>query len=131
MFFVATSFPSTMHLSNAVVVQQEATLQAPDTMGAYVRSYFAETPILADIAWCESRDRQWNKDGSVFRGEINHSDIGIMQINVAYHADEAEALGIDLYSLGGNLKYAQHLYNREGTDPWASSEACWGKLAAS
>ncbi len=102
---------------------------APDTMSAYVKQYFSDTPILADIAWCESRNRQWNPDGTTFRGEVNHSDIGIMQINVAYHADEAKALGVDLYSLSGNLEFAKYLYETEGAQPWSSSENCWGKLA--
>ncbi|MDE2079297.1 MAG: hypothetical protein KGI73_02815, partial [Patescibacteria group bacterium] len=100
------------------------------TMGEYVRQYFADTPIMADIAWCESRDRQWNLDGTTFHGAVNHDDIGIMQINTAYHGTEAKQLGYDLYSLSGNMEFAKYLYAHEGTQPWSSSEACWGKLAA-
>ena len=99
----------------------------PETIGQYVGEYYADTPVLADIAWCESRDRQWTADGSVFRGAVNHYDVGIMQINALYHEDKASALGYDIYSLGGNLAYAKYLYDKEGSQPWASSEACWGK----
>ncbi len=50
-----------------------------------------------------------------------------MQINTYYHRDAAEKLGMDLYSLHGNLAYAQYLYEKEGTVPWNSSKPCWGK----
>lgn len=103
--------------------------QNPETLSEYVHQYYADTPILADIAWCESRDRQWDANGNVFHGEVNHYDIGVMQINSLYHEDKADALGLDIYTLGGNLAYAKDLYDREGTQPWSSSEACWGKFA--
>lgn len=104
--------------------------QNPETISAYVRQYYADTPILGNIAWCESRMRQWDKNGNIFRGAVNHDDVGIMQINTNYHEDKSVELGMDLYSLSGNLSYAQYLYDKEGTKPWASSEACWGKMAA-
>ena len=104
--------------------------QNPETMGAYVREYYADTPVLADIAWCESRFRHLTPDGQIFRGKVNKSDIGVMQINTAYHADRAEKLGLDLYSLDGNLEYAKLLYEKEGTKPWNSSRPCWGKYAS-
>ncbi len=103
--------------------------QNPETIGAYVRQYYAATPLLADIAWCESRDRQWNPDGTVFHGTVNHYDVGVMQINSLYHEDTATALGMNIYTLPGNLEYAQHLYDKEGSQPWGSSEVCWGKLS--
>lgn len=103
--------------------------QNPETVGQYVKEYYADTPILADIAWCESRNRQWGADGTVFRGEVNHYDIGIMQINSLYHGKRADELGLDIYSLAGNLAYGKYLYDKEGTAPWASSEPCWGKMA--
>ncbi len=100
----------------------------PETMAAYVRKYFADDPILADIAWCESRMRQSNADGEVMRGMIDRDDLGVMQINTRFHGKKARELGLDLHSLGGNLEYAQYLYDKEGTKPWFSSKACWGKL---
>lgn len=104
--------------------------QSTDTIGAYVREYYADTPVLADIAWCESRMRQWNKNGTLFRGSVNHADVGVMQVNEFYQGKKAADLGINIYSLGGNLEYAQYLYNKEGTKPWSSSEACWDKIAS-
>jgi hypothetical protein len=100
----------------------------PETLKAYVREYFTDIPVMADIAWCESRFRHLGTDGDIFRGKVNNSDIGVMQINTAYHAEGAEKLNIDLYSLEGNLAYAKYLYEKEGTKPWNSSRPCWGKL---
>jgi hypothetical protein len=100
----------------------------PETMAAYVRVYFADEPILADIAWCESRMRQTRTDGEVMRGKIDRDDIGVMQINTRFHGKKAKEMDLDLHSLGGNLEYAKYLYDKEGTKPWLSSSACWGKL---
>jgi hypothetical protein len=72
--------------------------------------------------------RQWDKNGDVFHGTVNHNDVGVMQINSLYHEDKATVLGMDIYTLSGNLAYAKYLYNKEGTQPWASSEACWGTV---
>lgn len=105
----------------------EAQLSAnPENMSAYVEQYFANDPILADIAWCESRLRHLGKDGEIFRGRVNKYDIGVMQINTLYHEEKATELGLDLYTLSGNLAYAQYLYDKQGTKPWRSSQPCWG-----
>jgi hypothetical protein len=50
-----------------------------------------------------------------------------MQINTRFHEATATEMGIDLESLNGNLEYAKYLYEKEGTKPWVSSKACWGK----
>lgn len=80
---------------------------------------------MIDIAECESRFRHFSKEGNIIRGEINKSDIGVMQINEYYHEKTAQILEIDLYTLNGNLDYARWLYNEEGTEPWESSSKCW------
>lgn len=92
----------------------------------YVREYFEDTPVMAEIAWCESRFRHFGKKGDVIRGEINNKDLGVMQINLYYHGDTAEKLGIDLHTVEGNMAYAKYLFEREGTTPWLSSSPCWG-----
>lgn len=105
--------------------------KAPQTLSQYVDEYFKDTPILADIAWCESRVRHVDSTTSkVLRGTVDSDDIGVMQINTRYHGAEAEKLGLDLKSLSGNLEYAKYLYEKEGTKPWRSSKACWGHLAS-
>jgi hypothetical protein len=93
----------------------------------YVDAYFTKEPIMIKVAECESHFHQYASDGSIFRGVVNSADVGVMQINEHYHAEVAKKLGLDLYSIGGNVAYAQYLYEREGTAPWSSSQPCWGK----
>lgn len=70
--------------------------------------------------------RHIGKDGEIFRGVVNNKDIGVMQINTRFHEATATDMGIDLYSLQGNLEYAKYLYEKEGTKPWKASKPCWG-----
>ena len=74
-----------------------------------VKEYFADIPIMAEVAYCESRFRQFNENGNVLRGIENSSDVGVMQINEKYHAATAVKLGINLYTLEGNMAYARYL----------------------
>jgi hypothetical protein len=107
--------------------QDKVVVSNPITLESYVRAYFAETPVLAEIAKCESRFRQVDKDGQVLRGEVNKSDLGLMQVNEYYHGQKADDLGFDLTTVNGNLAYAEYLYGKEGTKPWSASEKCWNK----
>lgn len=93
----------------------------------FVREYFAETPILAEIAKCESHFRQTDSNGDVMRGKRNRYDVGVMQINELYHLDTAIKLDIDIHTLEGNLAYAKYLYEKQGARPWLASSACWSK----
>jgi hypothetical protein len=95
----------------------------------FVGDYFADTPILAGIASCESHNRQYDSNGNVLRGEKNHYDVGVMQINELYHADDAKALGINIYTIDGNVAFAKVLYNKYGAKPWMSSSGCWAKYS--
>ena len=92
-----------------------------------VRAYFEETPILAEVARCESQFRQFGKDGDVLRGVVVSDDLGVMQINNYFHGDTAEKLGHDLHTLEGNLAYAKYLYEKQGLKPWKASAPCWDK----
>ncbi|MBI2475719.1 MAG: hypothetical protein HYV67_00560 [Candidatus Taylorbacteria bacterium] len=92
-----------------------------------VRDYFKGTPILAEIAKCESQFRHIGERGDIIRGKVNPSDIGVMQINEDYHSKEALKLGLDLTTLQGNMAFAKRLYEKEGTAPWQSSSECWDK----
>ena len=103
----------------------------PANVKRYVTDYFADIPILAHIASCESHNRQFGTNGKVIRGEENQFDVGVMQINELYHADIAKKLGYDIYSIEGNVAYARHLYEEQGAKPWMSSSACWSKFQGS
>lgn len=104
-------------------------VDGPITFERYVREYFKDDPILAEIAMCESTFRQYNSDGDVLTGRVNKSDVGVMQINKYYHLERAEKLGLDLNTIVGNMAYAKKLYKSEGTKPWNSSSKCWRKFA--
>ena len=84
--------------------------------------------ILKKIAWCESKNRQFNPDGSVHRGEINPQDTGKYQINEHYHLADSKKLGMDIYTLAGNTAYANYLLKTQGTTPWNWSKHCWGDV---
>ena len=127
LFFIASAaFGAPTALSNSAEME---IVKSPETLTAYVERYFADTPILADIAWCESRVRHLDKHGNILRGVVDADDIGVMQINTRYHKKEAEEQGLNLYSLNGNLAYARYLYEKQGTKPWLSSSPCWGRIA--
>ncbi len=93
----------------------------------YVRKYFSDVPIMIQIARCESTFRQLDKDGEIHRGVKNDADVGVMQINEFYHLDQSRKKDYDIYTLEGNTAYARDLYERQGTQPWSASKACWGK----
>ncbi len=97
------------------------------TTEAQVKAYFADTPILAEIAFCESRFRQYDANGQVLRGIENAQDVGVMQINEKYHLDTAQKLGLNIHTLEGNMAYGKYLYSTQGTKPWNYSSGCWGK----
>ena len=92
-----------------------------------VREYFADIPILIDVAKCESRFRQFDSNGNPLLGIANSDDVGVMQINKKYHQARANQLGYNLNTLEGNMAYGRQLYEEQGTGPWEYSSKCWGK----
>lgn len=107
-------------------MEKDAVKKEPLNVERYVRDYFKDIPILAEIAKCESRFRQWDSNGEVLRGEQNPLDRGVMQINEKYHLTDSKRLGYDIHTLEGNVGYARYLYEREGSRPWGWSKNCWG-----
>ena len=118
---------SSLQTANAVAI---AAMPQSQTVEEYVRAYFVDEPLLADIAGCESHFRQYSKSGTVLRGEVVREDVGLMQINETYHKDIADKLGLDLNTMQGNMAYGRYLYDKQGPTPWNSSKACWGKTKA-
>lgn len=113
------------------VIEQSITLPAASStkeVGATekkVRSYFSDTPILIEVARCESQFTQFGPNGKPIHGIVNKSDVGVMQINEYYHSESAERMGYDIQTLEGNMAFARHLYEAYGTDPWSASSKCW------
>ena len=127
LFLMGSLYSGSAAAVTAIPVQVLPTADQPITLETYVRDYFKDTPLLAEIAKCESRFTHLDKNGKVIRGEVTIEDVGVMQINEFYHEDRAEKLGFNLHTLDGNLAYAKWLYAKEGTAPWVSSEKCWKK----
>ncbi|MDX9893703.1 MAG: peptidoglycan-binding protein [Patescibacteria group bacterium] len=81
-----------------------------------VRSYFADIPVMIDVAKCESGFRQFKDDGTVVKAYGLY--IGVFQIDEKIHAEYAKSLGMDIYTLPGNLAYARRLYEQRGLAAW-------------
>lgn len=96
----------------------------------FIEDYFADMPIMAKIAKCESRNRHYNSRGEVLRGEKTPLDRGVMQINLFYHAATAEKMGLDVHDIDDNVAYARYLYEKSGAKPWMSSSPCWSKFTS-
>ena len=122
-----SSAPSQDSAADVVIAMPSEESVQPFTLEQYVRLYFRDTPILVEVARCESNFRHLETNGQILRGEVVSEDVGIMQINEFYHTDDAKTLGIDLHTLDGNLAYAKWLYGKEGIVPWYSSSKCWKK----
>lgn len=106
----------------------EKQIEKLKTTEGIVKEYFIDTPVMADIAFCESRFRQFDKNGNPLRGFVNSADVGVMQINEKYHAETAAKLGINIYTLEGNMEYGKYLYETQGTKPWVHSKECWNTV---
>jgi hypothetical protein len=96
-----------------------------NSVEAYIRNEFAGTPILIEIARCESNFRQFDENGKVIQGRVNKEDIGVMQINKKYHGETSEDRNLDIYTTEGNVAYAKYLYEKYGAQPWVHSSKCW------
>jgi hypothetical protein len=123
---VNTPTASTPIVKTVAKTTTRAKTSGPSVEG-YVRAYFTKAPILAEIAFCESRFTHFTDSGEILRGRIVPDDLGVMQINKYYHGKTADKLGIDLYTLDGNLAYAKYLYDTQGVQPWSASAPCWDK----
>ncbi len=97
----------------------------------FVKDYFADIPIMAKVAKCESRNRQYNSSGGVLRGEVTPLDRGVMQINLYYHEETAKKMGLDVHNIDDNVAYARYLYEKQGLKPWMSSSKCWSGTSSS
>lgn len=107
---------------------EELEPKQPETTREIVEDYFSDAPVMIEVAYCESRFRQFDEYGNPLRGRVNAADVGVMQINEKYHGATAARLGHNLSSLDGNLAYARYLYETQGTKPWVHSSPCWNAV---
>lgn len=114
------------HIAYGTITREEAPqVLTPSQTEAVVRKYFADIPVMVEIARCESSFRHHTADGDVLTGRVDGDDTGVMQINTRYHGAAAEALGLNLTNVYDNMRYARHLYEEQGTQPWFASAPCW------
>jgi hypothetical protein len=118
-------------LNREVKSEDYEPLSDPKNVEKFVKDYFADIPIMAKIAKCESRNRHFDKFGQVLRGEVTPLDRGVMQVNLHYHQETAEKMGLDLHNIDDNVAYARYLYEKYGAKPWMSSSHCWSKPSSS
>lgn len=118
--FTAFVAPQPM-VGNAPVIHPQA-----QTVQEYVEIYFADAPVMIEIARCESQFKQFDKKGNVVKNPRSTA-IGIFQIMSSLHKAPAAEMGMDITTIEGNADFARHLYETEGTKPWNSSKGCWGK----
>ena len=98
-------------------VAEDRSYTAEQDLESYLRKQYADTPILVEIARCESTFRHYGADGkTVIRGKVNRADVGVMQINEYYHGESAKKMGIDIHTIDGNIEFAKYLYGKHGTN---------------
>jgi hypothetical protein len=114
--------------STRPLTKKEVQKQLNATVGPSLKSYFKDAPIMAKVAYCESTHTQFDSAGVVHRGVVNSKDVGVFQINEKYHLKRSKDMGIDIYSIEGNMEYARVLYEEQGLQPWSASKPCWGKF---
>lgn len=110
-------------------VPKEAFGPKSQSVEEFVREYYADTPVLIEVARCESQFRQYDEKGAVLRGEVTPEDIGIMQINDHFQGETAKSMGYDIRTIEGNLAYAKVLYDKQGVAPWRASKKCWSVIS--
>jgi hypothetical protein len=127
---IALALATALGGSSASVTAMQQPMPQPQTVEQYVRDYFVDEPVMAEIASCESHFKQFGADGQVVKNPKS-SAVGIFQIMSSIHSTFAdEKLGLDIYTIQGNLAYAKYLYSKDGTAPWNASKSCWGKSDA-
>jgi hypothetical protein len=110
------------------LVATALTAHAATDVETRVRSYFADIPVMIEIARCESGFRQFGEDNEPLDGGAGGM-IGVFQIHEQVHQSTALSLGHDIRTLEGNLGYARYLYEQEGVIPWISAYPCWQEAA--
>ena len=97
------------------VVKNEVTL--PDLIALE----FKNTPKMVEIVKCESRFRQFDKNGSPLLSKT--SDVGIMQINQV-HWDRAGSLGLDIFnSVDDNIAMGKIILKEQGLNAWTCNKS--------
>lgn len=134
--FIAPLFLLPLPLSLGPVdynIADKSTVSAEEETQEVAEDTVELVPAMKPVCACESagspdaEPRHYLPDGTVIRGHVNPNDIGACQINLTYHQDTAESMGLDLFDRDDNIRYANWLYRQEGFQPWHWSKPCHGK----
>ena len=85
--------------------------------------------VLEAIAKCESGGQQFYSDGRVVLNvnKDGSADVGKWQVNLRYHGAQIARMKLDVVnSEEDNRKFAEYLYERNGTADWSASKHCHG-----
>ena len=126
---VLSFLPQPINIDDINVVEEEEPplreeVQEEITIKQRVLNAFPEHPEMVKVAKCESGLKQFNLNGSVIRGVENPRDVGLFQINEHYWLAEAQKLGINIYSLEGNIEMAKVILEQQGISAWHWSSHC-------
>lgn len=116
-------------ISTETVEAEKVALSSVSSIENVIREHFKDTPIMIDIARCESEFRQFDNSGTVLKNPTSSAK-GVFQIMESIHKAPAARLGFDILTLEGNIAYAEYLLENQGTKPWNSSANCWNKTLA-
>lgn len=126
---VAGLIPSTTtYVASSTPIVEEAVISQPRAVSSEIeaikRVFGDDSDAMYQVALCESGASQFTASGSVVRNPKT-PDVGAFQVNVEYHGEAAKRLGLDLYSVDGNVAYAKVLFDRNGLRDWSASKHCW------
>jgi|SRR6185503_6196491 len=115
--FVAVLVASAVLISLPAQAQlRMPTINSAD-VESLVRTEFVDNPDMIAIAKCESGFRQFTAEGVPLKGGGGQY-IGVFQISIGHDAT-ARNLGLDIFTLEGNIGYAKYLFRQRGTAPWS------------
>ncbi len=121
---VAIAVSAAFNVTPAQLPPLPAPMPQVQTVKEYVEQYFADEPILAAIASCESQYRQFDKNGDVLKNSAGSSAVGLFQIMSSIHSSFADdKLGLDINTLQGNAAYARYLYDKQGPQALGSVQS--------
>lgn len=121
-------FPSSPALNPATTSSGVLSDISTSTEKPRERPFWDYDELLERIAVCESGGYQFYPEGHPKEGQlvVSHTnDVGKYQINVHYHLERSQQLGLDIYTEIGNTEYAYLLFAEQGSNPWSASESCW------
>jgi len=109
-----------------VAIAQAPTAPIVKTPQDLILEAFGQSEPFVSIARCESGIRQFTANGDVIRSRTN--DVGLFQVNLKTWEKKSKELGIDIYTLEGNVIMAKVIYDQQGISAWNASIHCWKKL---